>query len=30
MHEQNVSQNISRRYARTIRRYQLFARRLGP
>jgi GNAT superfamily N-acetyltransferase len=30
MHEQNVSQNISRRYARTIRRYQLFARRLVP
>jgi GNAT superfamily N-acetyltransferase len=30
MHEQNVSQNISRRYARTIRRYQLFVRRLLP
>jgi len=30
MHEQNVSRNISRRYARTIRRYQLFARRLVP
>jgi GNAT superfamily N-acetyltransferase len=30
MHEQNVSQNISRRYARPIRRYQLFARRLAP
>lgn len=29
MHEQNVSQNISRRYARPIRRYQLFARRLA-
>lgn len=28
MHEQNVSQNISRRYARTIRRYALFARSL--
>jgi GNAT superfamily N-acetyltransferase len=30
MHEQNVSQNISRRYARPIRRYELFARRLVP
>jgi GNAT superfamily N-acetyltransferase len=30
MHEQNVSQNISRRSARTIRRYQLFVRRLVP
>jgi len=30
MHEQNVSQNISRRYARPIRRYHLFARRLRP
>jgi GNAT superfamily N-acetyltransferase len=30
MHEQNVSQNISRRYARPIRQYQLFARRLVP
>lgn len=30
MHEENVSQNISRRYARTIRRYELFARRLVP
>jgi len=30
MHERNVSQNISRRYARTIRRYALFARRLTP
>jgi hypothetical protein len=30
MHEQNVSRNISRRYAETIRRYALFARRLGP
>lgn len=29
MHEQNVSQAISRRYARTIRRYALFARPLG-
>jgi GNAT superfamily N-acetyltransferase len=28
MHERNVSQNISRRYARTIRRYALFARSL--
>jgi len=28
MHEQNVSRNISRRYARTFRRYALFARRL--
>jgi GNAT superfamily N-acetyltransferase len=28
MHERNVSQNISRRYARTIRRYALFARPL--
>ena len=28
MHEQNVSRNISRRYARTIRRYALFARQL--
>jgi predicted N-acetyltransferase YhbS len=30
MHESNVSRNISRRYARTIRRYALFARRLRP
>ncbi len=30
MHERNVSQNISRRYAQTIRRYALFARRLTP
>ncbi|HEY7475645.1 MAG TPA: hypothetical protein VH679_11575 [Vicinamibacterales bacterium] len=30
MHEQNVSQNISRRYAQPIRRYELFARRLVP
>ena len=30
MHESNVSRNISRRYARTIRRYALFARRLQP
>jgi L-amino acid N-acyltransferase YncA len=29
MHEQNVSRNISRRYARTIRRYALFARQLN-
>jgi GNAT superfamily N-acetyltransferase len=29
MHEQNVSRNISRRYAQTIRRYALFARRLA-
>jgi len=28
MHERNVSQNISRRYARTIRRYALFSRAL--
>lgn len=28
MHAQNVSQNISRRYARPIREYQLFAQRL--
>ena len=28
MHERNVSQNISRRYARPIRRYALFARAL--
>jgi GNAT superfamily N-acetyltransferase len=27
MHEQNVSQNISRRYAHTIRRYALYVRR---
>jgi hypothetical protein len=30
MHEQNVSRNISRRYAETIRRYALFAKRLAP
>jgi hypothetical protein len=30
MHESNVSRNISRRYAETIRRYALFAKRLGP
>ena len=30
MHESNVSRNISRRYARTIRRYALFSRRLQP
>lgn len=30
MHEGNVSRNISRRYATTIRRYALFARRLQP
>ena len=30
MHESNVSRNISRRYAHTIRRYALFARRLPP
>ncbi len=30
MHERNVSQNISRRYAQTIRRYALFARELTP
>ncbi len=30
MHERNVSRNISNRYARTIRRYALFSRRLGP
>jgi hypothetical protein len=30
MHERNVSQNISRRYARTIRRYALFERSLAP
>ncbi len=29
MHEQNVSRNISRRYARTFRRYALFARALA-
>jgi GNAT superfamily N-acetyltransferase len=29
MHEENVSRNISRRYARTFRRYALFARRLA-
>ena len=29
MHESNVSRNISRRYADTIRRYALFARRLA-
>ena len=28
MHERNVSQNISRRYARTIRRYAIFSRAL--
>jgi len=28
MHEQNVSRNISRRYARPFRRYALFAKRL--
>ena len=30
MHESNVSRNISRRYAETIRRYALFAKRLAP
>ena len=30
MHDSNVSRNISRRYARTIRRYALFSRRLQP
>lgn len=30
MHERNVSQQISRRYARTIRRYALFSRSLAP
>jgi GNAT superfamily N-acetyltransferase len=30
MHETNVSRNISRRYAETIRRYALFAKRLAP
>ena len=30
MHESNVSRNISRRYAQTIRRYALFAKRLAP
>jgi hypothetical protein len=30
MHERNVSQQISRRYARTIRRYALFSRPLAP
>jgi GNAT superfamily N-acetyltransferase len=30
MHERNVSRNISARYAHTIRRYALFARRLSP
>jgi predicted N-acetyltransferase YhbS len=30
MHEQNVSRNISRRYAETIRRYALFAKWLAP
>jgi GNAT superfamily N-acetyltransferase len=30
MHESNVSRNISRRYAETIRRYALFAKRLTP
>lgn len=30
MHEQNVSRNISRRYAETIRRYALFEARLTP
>jgi hypothetical protein len=29
MHQRNVSQNISRRYARTIRRYALFSRFLA-
>jgi GNAT superfamily N-acetyltransferase len=29
MHEQNVSRNISRRYAETIRRYALFVKRLA-
>jgi predicted N-acetyltransferase YhbS len=29
MHEQNVSRNISKRYAETIRRYALFAKRLA-
>lgn len=29
MHESNVSRNISRRYAETIRRYALFAKRLA-
>jgi GNAT superfamily N-acetyltransferase len=29
MHETNVSRNISRRYAETIRRYALFAKRLA-
>lgn len=30
MHETNKSRNLSARYARTIRRYTLFAKRLGP
>jgi GNAT superfamily N-acetyltransferase len=30
MHEHNVSRNVSRRYARTMRRYALFARELAP
>lgn len=30
MHESNVSRNISRRYAETIRRYALFSKRLAP
>ena len=31
MHDRNVSRNISRRYARTMRRYALYSRRLhGP
>jgi GNAT superfamily N-acetyltransferase len=30
MHEDNVSRNISRRYAATMRRYTLFSRELAP
>jgi GNAT superfamily N-acetyltransferase len=30
MHDRNMSRNISTRYARTIRRYALFARHLAP
>jgi len=29
MHETNKSRNLSARYARTIRRYTLFAKRLA-
>jgi len=30
MHETNKSRNLSARYARTIRRYTLFSKRLDP